>query len=354
MFSVKFLPLGFAFILTAILTWLAVKVFPRWGLLDNPEKYGLKRKPIPYFGGVAVFLGFIISVLIFIPLTKEVIGLLTGVVLLALVSFLDDKRGLPPLLRLSAQILAAGMLVIAGVGISHIANPFGGMLDFTTWDFPIFIGMNEYHITILEDAFTVVWVILLANSLNWFDGVPGLSSGIAGLASLVLFFLAAREGYHYFDQTAVITIAGILAGSAFGFTLFNFPPPKILLGDTGSMLFGFVLAALAIFSGGKVATAALVLGFPLLDAITVIIRRLLQGKSPFHGDYSHLHHRLLAAGLSPRQTVIAIYLAAAAFGSVALFIETAFGKLIALLGLSFVMLAIGWRLRKYQLDGEKE
>jgi UDP-GlcNAc:undecaprenyl-phosphate GlcNAc-1-phosphate transferase len=332
---------------------LAVKFFPRLGLLDNPTKYGLKRKPIPYFGGLAIFLGFLISVIVFIPLAKEVIGLLLGVVILALVSFLDDEKGLSPVLRLAAQILAGIILVVAGVGISHITNPLGGMIDFTTWDFPIFIGMNEYHITLLADAFTVVWVILLTNSLNWFDGIPGLSSGIAGLAALVLFFLAAREGYHYFDQHTVITIAGILTGCAAAFTIFNFPPPKILLGDTGSMLLGFVLATLAIFSGGKVATAALVLGFPLLDAMVVIIRRVVKGKSPFHGDYSHLHHRLLAAGFTHKQTVIAIYLAAAAFGSVALFIETAFGKLIALLGLSVVMLAIGWRLRNFHLEKEE-
>ena len=345
----NYLPLVFAFVLTAFLTLLAVRFFPRWGLLDNPKKYGLKRAPIPYFGGIAIFAAFIISVFIFLPLTKEILGLITGMTLLTLVSFLDDRQGLPPWLRLGTQILAGIILVVAGIGITHIANPLGGEIDFTVFDLPILLGNNEYHIMLLADLFTVIWVVLLTNSLNWLDGVPGLSSGIAGLAALVLFFLAARSGFHYFDQTAVITLAGILAGCALAFTVFNFPPPKILLGDTGSMMLGFILAALAIFSGGKIATAALVLGFPLLDAVWVILRRITQKRSPFSGDYGHLHHRLLAAGLSSRQAVLAVYSAAGAFGAVALFIDTALGKLIALSVLMLVMLVIGLRLKKYSL-----
>ncbi|MFH1375990.1 MAG: MraY family glycosyltransferase [Patescibacteria group bacterium] len=326
-----------------------MKFFPHLGLLDNPEKFGFRRAPIPYYGGVAIFFAFIISVLVFLPLTKEVLGLLAGVTLLAIVAFLDDAYNLPPLLRLFFQIVAAGILILAGVGITHLTNPLGGTFDLAAFDWNLGIGGAEYHFTLLADLFTVAWVLLLVNSLNWLDGVPGLSSGITGLAALAIFFLAARSGFHYFDQSAVIALAGILAGAALAFTFFNFPPPKILLGDSGSMLLGFVLAALAIFSGGKVATAALVLGFPLLDALWVILRRIFAGESPFKGDFGHLHHRLLAAGLSERKTVIAVYLASAAFGSIALFIDNAFGKLIALATLLAVMLMIGWRLRKYRL-----
>lgn len=287
-----------------------------------------------------------ISVLVFLPLSKEILALLAGVILLTTVSFLDDAFCLPPALRLFFQIVAAGILVLGGVGITHLTNPLGGVFDLTTFDWNLgsFFGA-EYHLTLLADIFTIIWVLLLVNSLNWLDGVAGLSSGIAGLAALVIFFLAAREGYHYFDQSAVIALAGILAGGALAFTVFNFPPPKILLGDSGSMLLGFVLATLAIFSGGKVATAALVLGFPLLDAMWVILRRILTGQSPFRGDYGHLHHRLLAAGFSERKTVLAVYLASAAFGAIALFIDDSFGKLLALGALFVVMLGIGWRLR---------
>lgn len=345
----NFIPFVFAFVLTAFLTFSAVKFFPQWGLLDSPEKYGLKRAPIPYFGGIAIFIGFITAALIFLPLSREVLSLLVGVVLLTAVSFLDDAFRLPPLVRLFFQIIAAGILVVGGVGITHLTNPFGGVIDLVAFDWNLGFGGAQYHFTLLADLFTVAWVLLLTNSLNWLDGVPGLSSGIAGLAALVIFFLAARTGFHYFDQSAVIALAGILAGAALAFTIFNFPPPRILLGDSGSMLLGFVLAALAVFSGGKIATAALVLGFPLLDAVWVILRRIFSGQSPFHGDFGHLHHRLLAAGFSERKTVLAVYLASAAFGSIALFIDDSFGKLLALGGLFVVMLGVGWRLRGIKL-----
>ncbi|MFH0834526.1 MAG: MraY family glycosyltransferase [Patescibacteria group bacterium] len=349
----NFLPLGFAFILTAVLTVFAIKFFPRLGLLDDPKKYGLKRKPIPYFGGLAIFVSFVIAVLLFVPLSKEVLGLLVGATLLTATAFLDDAFRLPAWLRLVIQIIAAGILVISGLGIDHLTNPFGGSINLAEidWNIGAFWG-GEYHLTLLADLFTVFWVVLLTNSLNWLDGVAGLSSGIAGLAALVIFFLAARTGYHYFDQSAVVALAAIIAGGALAFTIFNFPPPKILLGDSGSMLLGFVLGALAVFSGGKIATAALVLGFPLLDAIWVVLRRILSGQSPFRGDYGHLHHRLLAAGFSKPQTVLAVYCASAAFGAIALFIDDAFGKLIALAGLFLAMLTVGWKLRNAKLEKE--
>ncbi|MCF7846284.1 MAG: undecaprenyl/decaprenyl-phosphate alpha-N-acetylglucosaminyl 1-phosphate transferase [Candidatus Peribacteraceae bacterium] len=349
----NFYPLAFAFTLTLFLTISAIKFFPRWGLLDDPKRYGLKRAPIPYFGGIAIFIACITSILIFVPLTKEVLGLIAGATLLTTTAFLDDAFRLPPLVRLTVQIIAAGILVISGLGIDHITNPFGGIFNLAALDWNVGqLWGGEYHLTLLADLFTVGWVVLLTNSLNWLDGVPGLSSGIASLAALVIFFLAVRTGYHYFDQSAVIALAAILAGGALAFTVFNFPPPKILLGDSGSMLLGFILAALAVFSGGKVATAALVLGFPLLDAFWVVLRRVFSGQSPFRGDYGHLHHRLLAAGFSPRKTVAAVYLASAAFGAIALFIDDSFGKLLALGGLFLVMLGVGWKLRNAKLKSE--
>jgi len=346
------LPLIFAFVLTAFLTISAIRFFPKFELLDDPQKYGLKRKAIPYFGGLAVFAGFLISVLIFVPLSKEVLGLLVGATLLTATAFLDDAFRLPAPVRLGVQFLAAGILVISGLGISHLTNPLGGVIDLAAFDWNLGIGGAEYHFTLLADLFTIFWVVLLTNSLNWFDGVAGLASGITALAALVIFFLAARTGFHFFDQSAVATLAAILAGGALAFTFFNFPPPRILLGDSGSMFFGFVLAALAVFSGGKIATAALVLGFPLLDAFWVILRRIFSGQSPFRGDFGHLHHRLLAAGFSERKTVVAIYFASAAFGAIALFVDNSFGKMLALGGLFLVMLVVGWRLRGKKLESK--
>lgn len=334
---------GFTLLASLALTAAAVRYFPRLGLLDNPRKYGLTRAPIPYFGGVAVFLAFLLGVLFFAPLTREVVALLAGATLLAAVAFWDDARGLPPLPRLLAQMTAAGLLIAGGVGVTHFSSPFGGVWNLAAidWSVPLF---GEHHLHLLADLFTVFWVVLFVNALNWFDGVPALSSGVATVAALTLLGLSLRPDYHFFDQTATATVAAVLAGAAAGFTVFNFPPPRILLGDTGSMLFGFVLAALAVFSGGKVATAALVLGLPLLDAVFVILRRILSGRSPLAGDLSHLHHRLLAAGLSPRGVLGVIYLACGLFGAAALWLPNAAWKAAVFALLSAALFAVSARL----------
>jgi UDP-GlcNAc:undecaprenyl-phosphate GlcNAc-1-phosphate transferase len=349
----QWLPFVFAFALTGTLTFLAVQFFPRLGLLDQPAKYGLKRAPIPYFGGLAIFVGFLISVLLFVPLGKEVIALLAGATLLVLISFLDDLRGLSPLLRLATQIFAALLLIAGGVGITEITNPLGGLLDLTTIDWLISWDGGEHHIFLLADLFAVGWIVLLINTVNWLDGVPGLSAGISGIAAFVLFFLAARPHFHYFDQSAVLALSAILAGGALAFTFFNFAPPRILLGDTGSMLLGFLVAALAIFSGAKIATAVLVLGFPLVDAAWVIASRLARGVPPWRGGEwdrerraVHLHHRFLAAGFSERQTATFILAASVAFGGAALLLTNAFEKMLALLLLGVTVLATGWWLTR--------
>jgi len=146
--------------------------------------------------------------------------------------------------------------------------------------------------------------------------------------------------YHVVDQTTVATLAIIVSSMCLAFWIFDFHPAKILLGDTGSMLIGFLLAVFAIFAGGKVATAFLVLGFPILDAFWVITRRIVKGQSPMKGDLKHLHHRLLEVGLSERKALILIYLLCAFFGGSAIFLGTT-GKLylIIVMGLLMVIMA---------------
>lgn len=340
------LPFLAALATSLALTWGAIHIFPRLGLLDNPQKYGLKRAPIPYFGGLTIFATFALLTAVFLPFTRPILALLAGATLLTLVSFVDDRQGVRPLIRLGVQVIAAGLLVLGGVGIASVTNPFGGVIDFAAWDLPILAFGGEYHFWLIADLFTIAWVVLLVNAINWFDGVAGLASSISGIAALAIFFLAARAGYHYFDQSAVIALAAILAGSALGFAVWNISPPKILLGDTGSMLLGYVLAALAIYAGSKIATAALVLGLPILDALFVSAYRLAHGRAPWRGGEwdrdrtpVHLHHRLIAAGFTERQILLIILGVSALFGTAALLIDTTAGKVIAagvLVGLMLV------------------
>lgn len=162
------------------------------------------------------------------------------------------------------------------------------------------------------------------------------------IAALSLFLLSIRPEIHYDigSQIPVATMSIILFASALAFWFFDFYPAKILMGDTGSMFLGFVLATLAIFSGGKVATAILVMGFPLLDAIWVILRRIVSGKSPMKGDLKHLHHRFLQIGLSQRKALILIYLLCASFGGIAVFLE-GIQKLYAIIVMGVLMIVMG-------------
>ena len=334
------LPIVFAFVVSVLMTFLAVKLFPRLGLLDRPWKYGLKRERIPYYGGIVLYLTFLISILVFLPFDKHVAGVLVGGTLMFIISFLDDLLDVNPFIRLAVQIVSACILVFSGIGILSLTNPFGAplVLDGLKLDFTLF-GM-DLSFAVFSAIFTIIWIVLVVNTMNFLDGVPGMVSGITFISGAALFLLSIKPG-HLVNQNAVIVMSGVLAVSALGFMIFDFFPPKILMGDSGSMFLGFILATLAIFSGGKVATAVLVMGFPIFDAVWVIMRRLIKGKSPFKGDYEHFHHRLIKAGLSERQALLVIYLISIMFGGIAIVLGSG-QKLVALIVLVVLMVLISF------------
>ncbi len=321
--------------LTVLGSFAILHLFPKLGLMDRPHLYGLKRKPIPYPAGVIIWLVFAVCVLYFAEMRDSVIGLLLAGTLIMGVSFADDRLRLPPWLRFFVQIIAAGILIYFHVGITHVTLPWGEVADLTTWKIPLWQG----HFTVWSDLLTLFLVILFTNSMNWLDGSPGLPSGISFIASGILFLLAMRPDLHAIDQTQFATLAIILAGACLGFVFFDFPKPKFLIGDTGSMFLGFTLGALAIISGGKLATTFLILGIPLVDALLVILNRILHGKKPWQGDTNHLHHRLMRAGLTQKQTAIVVYVWALVFGLAALFLHTN-GKAIALIILAISIISL--------------
>jgi len=331
-----------ALILTVLSVAIALKVFPKLGLLDNPKKYGYSRKPIPYPGGILLYLLFVVLVLIFFDPTIKILGLMLASGLIVLVSFIDDRYGLPAWIRLLVQILAGIIMVFVGIGTPHISNPFGGLIHLDQIKFIVELGDTTVTIMALSGVVSVAWVLLIVNTMNWLDGVPGMTSGITVIGCLTLFFLSISD---IVNQPEVATLAIIVAMIALGFWLFDFYPPKILIGDSGSMLFGFLLAVLAIFSGGKIATAFLILGFPILDALYVIIYRLYNKQAPWKGGEwdkyrkaVHLHHRMLDVGLTERQVLLVVYFLATTFGITALFLGTKgkFWAIMIILGLSFI------------------
>lgn len=324
---------------TLSFAYLALKSFPKLGLMDRPERYGHKRAAIPYPGGVASFFAFLASVFLFLPVfegSAVLTAVLAGASLLAFTCFLDDRLGLSPYLRLAVQFIVASLVVLGGIGISSITNPFGGTLILDGLKIPFEFGSFAFTLTLFADLLTIVWVITMVNAFNWIDGVPGVANASAAVSSFILLMLSMRPDFHYLDQTLSITLSAIILGMSLGFLLFDFPKPRMLMGDTGSMVLGFLLAITAIISGGKIATTILVLGFPILDFFFVIIRRLIHGQSPFKGDLWHFHHRLLKAGLSQRQLVILFAFTAALFGTLSLVLHTE-GKLIAFAAIAGIM-----------------
>lgn len=343
-----FLPAISAFILTILSGAIALKVFPKLGLLDNPKKYGLKRKPIPYPGGIMLWMVFVLLTLIFFEPTLKLIGLLFGSGILVLISFIDDRITLPAWLRLLVQVMVAMVMVVAGIGVETITNPFGGYIALDQIKFVLEFGDTQTTILAISGLFTLIWILLIVNTMNWLDGIPGLTSGITFIGGLTIFFLSITD---LVNQPETAMLALIVAMIALGFWLFDFYPPKIIIGDSGSMFFGLLLAVLAIFSGGKIATSFLILGFPIMDALYVIVHRLYNKQAPWkggewdkHRKAVHLHHRMLEFGLSERQVLCIIYLLAASFGISALFLGTT-GKFWAIITIFFMSFILGLVLR---------
>lgn len=313
----------FAFVLTVLLYGVGIKVYRKLGLLDFPERYGLKRERIPYPTGLIPVAVFVLALLVLSDLSLQSIGLMIGILILAISSFIDDRSPLPAILRLGIQILVAIIIFATGTYILSLTNPLEGILGLGD-----IVVLNQWHLEIgtitlplLSGLFTIIWLGLTINALNWFDGIPGQVSTLSTIGFSTIGFLSMSDRV---NQPELALLSFILAAIAFGCFFFDFGVPKALLGDTGSMFFGLMLGVITIFTGGKVATAFLVLGVPLIDSVFVVIQRLMKGKHPFKGSASgeHLHHRLLAKGWSNYQVIALTATLGTLFGITALFLST--------------------------------
>lgn len=325
-----------AFVLTAMLLLFSLKLFPRWNLLDFPERYGLMRKRLPYPAGIVAPLACIVIFPFIQAINTQSVGLIVAVMVLAIVSFIDDRTPLPPALRLLIQAAAAFAIVMTGdcIGgrICSVTNPLEGITGSAVIDLN---GM----LPALAIFITVVWIMLTTNALNWFDGIPGQTTAIATIGGLTIGLLSLSERV---NQPQLALIAFTLAGIAFACFLFDMPPPRVVLGDSGSMFFGLMLGTLTIYSGGKVATAFLVLGVPIIDLLFVIVKRISEGRSPFKGSMTgeHLHHRLLEKGWKPQQIILLTAGLGTIFGSIALFLDTTQKFMAA--GILVIVMGILW------------
>ena len=309
------------FILTALAIPQTIKLALKYKLVDNPDirphPAHVQKRTVPRAGGLAPFLGIIVSIFLFIPITSEIMGIIAGLSILLFVGLLDDKyHNLSPYFRLASQFVAALLVVLSGVGIKFITNPMGGIINFESF-------------TLLADFFAIIWIVWVMNMINWSKGVDGqmpsvafVAAGVLGLLSLK-FYLGGDPGQIY-----VATLSFITAGASLGLLLYNWHPAKIFPGFSGSTILGFMLAVLSILAGAKLATATLVLLIPATDFAYTFLRRILQGKSPVWGDREHLHHKLLEAGLTHQQISLFYLFGSVILGLIALNLSSS-GKLFA-------------------------
>jgi len=281
------------------------------GLFD---KTGGRRKhsgDISRLGGLGIITAFWSAVFLSGSLVFDSlkIGLVVSSVLIFIFGIWDDLKELSWKKQLAFQILIALIMIMSGLTVDYIANPWGGKefrLD----------SLSVYGYPVLSSVFIVLWIVGFMNVVNWLDGLDGLAGGVGAIASFTLFALSISD---LVNQPPLAILAVALTGALLGFLYFNLPPARIFMGSSGSLFLGFTLAVLAIFSGGKIATVFLVMGFPILDSVWVIYRRMKAGKSPFRGDRSHLHYQLLdVLRWPPRKILLFIYLISSTFGFSAL------------------------------------
>lgn len=283
------------------------------GKVDKPDARKVHHRPMVRLGGVAIFAGVAIALIIvwwlggfgYLSTEKEwqVWGVMFGGVGFFLIGLADDLFSLSPLTRLLVQTIIATGVWKVGVSIDFISIPTLGIFQLGWLSWPI----------------TIIWLVGMVNAINWIDGLDGLAAGVSGIAALVILFVAS-----FMNQPAAALIAAALAGATLGFLRYNFNPAQIFMGDGGSYFIGFTLAAVSIIGLVKIpAFTAIILPYvilavPIVDMSAVILARLRSGKSPFAADKRHLHHRLLNLGLSHRWTVLFIYSLTLWVGSIAM------------------------------------
>jgi len=273
------------------------------GVVDAPSKRKIHREPIPLLGGVAIYVAFAFAVILFTPadFLVEFGAVLAGSLWLALVGYVDDKNGMSPRIKLLAQIVAATVVMLVG----------------------IHIRLSE--VPLLDYGLTIFWFVGISNAINLMDNMDGLAAGITAIAAGFFFILAASQ-----ELILVASLSGALCGATLGFLRYNFNPASIFMGDTGSLVIGFLLAVLGIkldFQGQtRMVTwiiPLLVLAIPIFDTTLVTFTRLREGRSPFQGGKDHTSHRIHFMGFSHRRTVVILYSVACILGIMALLISQA-------------------------------
>lgn len=322
--------------LALLLTPYVIRLAKRIGAIDNPSEAQRKHHKgiVPRAGGIVIAVVFVLMSFSLFPgiPTQAYWGALLASLIVFGLGLLDDIIRLNPWVKLVGQFVAAGIAIFGfGLGVDVISNPFGQQISLVN----SVVQIASLQIPIFSVLFTLVWLVGMTNTINFLDGLDGLATGVSAIAAFILFLVSMSIKI---NQPATAVLALIVVGVCIGFLRYNFFPARIFLGDSGAYFLGMLLGCLAIISGAKLATALLVLGVPVMDAIWSVIRRIATGRSPFRADRGHFHYILVDSGLSQRRTVMLIYLLAFAFGAVSLLGDGRI-KLIAL-GILAILVAV--------------
>lgn len=323
---------------TPLVKVLSVKV----GAVDVPKDgRRMHDHPIPRMGGLAIFFGFIVAMLLFVPLDAAKKGMLLGAVIIVVLGILDDKYALPAKPKFLVQIAAALIAVLAGNRIEVLSNP------------NIFSANPVWKLGVLSVPITVIWIVAITNAVNLIDGLDGLACGVSTISAATMLVIAlwvSKQDAAVSEQDVALMMAA-LAGACIGFLPYNFNPAKIFMGDTGATFLGFIMATVSVNGMFKQYTIIsfvvpfLMLGLPIFDVCFAVVRRVSHGQSPMTPDRGHVHHRLIDMGFSQKQAVGVLYVISAILGlsAVVLTATNAVKAMVFLLAMGAAA-AIAWRV----------
>lgn len=317
---------GIAFAMTPPVKRFAERI----GAIDRPDgERRMHDHPIPRMGGLAIFLGFIVTVLIFTEISEQVMGMLVGAIIIVAMGAIDDIVNLKPWVKLLGQFAAALVAVRCGIVFTTLSSLSAAGFTDIGW---------------LAVPLTVLWIVGCTNAVNLIDGLDGLAAGVSAISSVTMLVVAL-----FVAEPDIAIILAAVTGACIGFIPYNFNPAKIFMGDVGSQFLGYVLSTVSILGLFKLhalisfLVPVLALAVPLADTAFAFCRRILRGQSPFHADKGHFHHRLIAMGLSQKQAVAALYSVSALLGLLAVLLadDTVLTKIVCIV-LAFIISLLAW------------
>ena len=284
------------------------------GAIDVPkDARRMHKTPIPRLGGLAIFLGFMISVILFVPIRgdREMQSILLGAVIIVVLGVVDDIMALPAMLKFVVQIVAALIPTMNGVVVQAVSNP------------NIFSDDPYWVLDWLSIPVTVLWIVAVTNSVNLIDGLDGLANGVSAISATTVLVISLIA-----SEAQVALVMAALVGASVGFMPYNQNPAKMFMGDTGATFLGYILATMSIqglfkfYAVISFVVPFLILGLPIFDTAFAFTRRIAHGQSPMHADRSHIHHRLIDLGLNQKQAVATLYVISAILGLSAVVLTT--------------------------------